>query len=67
MSLNEDVLRVKPKLGNELTGDQVKSPPVVWVRSHLTGQQVQLSWWSINLKTDIEVNASMNWEHLSKH
>lgn len=38
-------------VGSEPTSDQVKGPPVLWVGSHLTGQEVQLGWWSIDLKT----------------
>lgn len=37
---------------NEPTCDQVKGLLVLRVRSHLTGQQVQLCWGAINLKIE---------------
>lgn len=49
----------RSKVRNEPTSDQVKGPPVLWVRSHLTGQQVQLGWRSIDLKRDTHVLMSV--------
>lgn len=46
---------MKGQIRREPTGDQVKGPPVLGVRSHLTGQEVQLGWWSIDLKTNTYV------------
>ena len=39
----------------ELTCHQVKGPSVVWIGSHLTGQEVQLRWWPVNLRAEREI------------
>lgn len=51
-------------LGMKPTSDQVKGPPVLWVWPHLTGQEVQLGWRSIDLKTDTDADVSVYWENL---
>lgn len=40
---------LKVNIRAERTSDQVKGLSVLRVRSHLTGQEVQLSWGTIDL------------------